>query len=196
MRGSQPGRHRDAAETQTACGDGYVDGAGAAVSCVAATRASPRNAQPERRDRSKGNASRTHRGFHGAVRRVVDLYYRFSYPEQRLYGDQRGHAQGSVGSVSFYSSESDSIVARGDPGTGHHDEPEPAGPERSRAERTGLRRESARGGRNSGAGAEAEPTRRSGGRPRGSAAGEAERWTGRRVALLICKRERVCENEA
>src|SRR6266404_3744774 len=162
MRGSQPGRHRDAAETQTARGNGYVDDAGAAVSCVAATRASPRNAQPERRDRSKGDASRTHRGLRGAVRRVVDLYYRFSYLEQRLYGHQRGHAKGGVGSVSIYPAESDSVVAGGDSGPGHHDE---AGPERSRAERTGLRRESPRRGRNSGTGAEAESARGSGGRP-------------------------------
>src|SRR6266851_1309660 len=165
MRGSQPGRHRDAAATQTPCGDGYVDGAGPAVSRVAATRASPRNAQPERRDRSKGNVSRTHRGFRGAVRRVVDLYYRFSYLEQRLYGHQRGDAKGGVGSVSIYPAEPDSVVARGDSGAGDHDEPEPAGPERSRAERTGLRRESPRGDRNSRAGAEAESARGSGGRP-------------------------------
>src|SRR6266853_2529730 len=165
MRGSQPGRYRDAAATQAPRGNGYVDGAGAAVSCVAATRASPRNAQPERRDRSKGDASRTHRGLRGAVRRVVDLYYRFSYPEQRLYGHQRGHAKGSVGSVSIYPAESDSVAAGGDSGAGHHDEPEPAGPERSRAERTGLRRESPRRGRNPGAGSEVEPSRGSGGRP-------------------------------
>src|SRR5260370_9163139 len=125
MRGRQPGRYRDAAATQAPRGNGYVDGAGAAVSCVAATRASPRNAQPERRDRSKGDASRTHRGLRGAVRRVVDLYYRFFYLEQRLYGPQRGHAEGGVGCVSIYPAESDSVVARGDSGSGYDCDPEP-----------------------------------------------------------------------
>src|SRR5258708_35429237 len=165
MVGSATGRDRDAAERGAACGEGYVGGDGAAVSCVAATGASPRNAQPERRDRSKGNASRTHRGLRGAVRRVVDLYYRFHGFEQRLYGDQRGHAKGGVGSISIYPAEPDSVVAGGDSGARHYDEPEPAGPERSRAERTGLRRESPRRGRDSGAGAEAESARGSGGRP-------------------------------
>src|SRR6266851_10256840 len=165
MRGSQPGRYRDAAATQAPRGNGYVDGAGAAVSRVAATRASPRNAQPERRDRSKGDASRTHRGFRGAVRRVVDLYYRFHGFEQRLYGDQRGHAKGGVGSVSIYPAEPDFVVAGSDSGAGHHDEPEPAGPERPCAERAGLRRESPRRDRNSRAGAEAESARGSSGRP-------------------------------
>jgi len=52
----------------------------------------------------------------------------------------------------------------------HHDEPEPAGPERSRAERTGLRRESPR---------------------------EAEIQAGRKLNLLgISGRLEICSEEA
>src|SRR6266704_2511976 len=55
--GSQPGRHRDAAATQAARGNGHVDGAGAAVPRVAATRAPSRNAQSERSDRGEIDAA-------------------------------------------------------------------------------------------------------------------------------------------
>src|SRR5207237_1452978 len=126
------------------------------------------------------------RGLHGAVRRVVEIHYWVYGDQQHLHGNQYMVAQGGLGSVSVYFAESDSVAAGGDPGASDHDEPKPARPERPRAQRTGLRRQSARGIGDPGTGTEAKSAGRPNGRSRGSAAREAERGTQRRVALLIC----------
>src|SRR5256885_14972591 len=186
MPGSEPRRHCDTAATQAACGNGHADGAGKAVSLLAATGAPSRHAQRERRDRREIHAGRAHRGLHGAVRRIVEVHYWVYGDQQHLHGYQCWHAQGSLGSVSVYFAESDSVVAGGDPGAGDYDEPEPARPERPRAQRTGLRREPPRGIRNSRPSAQVESAGRSDGRPRRSPAREAQEWTQRRIALMTC----------
>ena len=108
-------------------------------------------------------------GFGGSWTFIIAVRHRAG----DLHGDRRGVGQAGVGSVSVYFAESVSVDAGGDAGAGHHDEPEPAGHEGPAARRTGLRREPASGGGDSGAGAQAECAGREDWGRGGHAAGKA-----------------------
>ena len=68
----------------------------------------------------------------------------FAVDPDDLHAGQHHPRRQSVGSLPVYPAQPVSVHARGHPGSGHHDEPEPAGHQRPAARRTRLRRQSSR----------------------------------------------------